>query len=75
MNHEDFIMRNSYLKVHFKLSGVTKIYLFFTALKKIMAEAQENYIAVLEKKLAELSGIEVDQIKKNQVLIIVIGIL
>lgn len=33
---------------------------------KIMAEARENYIAALEKKLAELTGIEVDQIKKNQ---------
>jgi len=32
-----------------------------------MAEAKENYIAILEKKLAELSGIEVDQIKKNQI--------
>lgn len=31
-----------------------------------MADAKENYIAALEKKLAELSGIEVDQIKKNQ---------
>ncbi|MPC43939.1 hypothetical protein E2C01_037596 [Portunus trituberculatus] len=32
-----------------------------------MAE-KDLYIAALEKKLAELSGIEVDQIKKNQVL-------
>ena len=31
-----------------------------------MAE-KDNYIAALEKKLAELSGIEVDQIRKNQV--------
>ena len=31
-----------------------------------MAE-KDLYIAALEKKLAELSGIEVDQIKKNQV--------
>jgi len=30
-----------------------------------MAE-KDNYIAALEKKLAELSGIEVDQIRKNQ---------
>lgn len=29
-------------------------------------EDKELYIAALEKKLAELSGIEVDQIKKNQ---------
>ena len=28
---------------------------------------KDCYIAALEKKLAELSGIEVDQIKKNQV--------
>lgn len=32
-----------------------------------MAEAKEAYISILEKKLAELTGIEVDQIKKNQV--------
>ena len=30
-------------------------------------EGKDLYIAALEKKLAELSGIEVDQIKKNQV--------
>nr|ANF04292.1 manganese superoxide dismutase [Eriocheir sinensis] len=31
-----------------------------------MADAKEAYISILEKKLAELTGIEVDQIKKNQ---------
>ncbi|XP_042235231.1 superoxide dismutase [Mn], mitochondrial-like isoform X2 [Homarus americanus] len=31
-----------------------------------MADVKDAYIAALEKKLAELSGIEVDQIKKNQ---------
>ncbi|XP_071535621.1 superoxide dismutase [Mn], mitochondrial isoform X2 [Panulirus ornatus] len=31
-----------------------------------MANSKDAYIAALEKKLAELSGIEVDQIKKNQ---------
>uniref|UniRef100_A0AB38ZN35 superoxide dismutase n=1 Tax=Cherax destructor TaxID=6723 RepID=A0AB38ZN35_CHEDE len=31
-----------------------------------MADLKDAYIAALEKKLAELSGIEVDQIKKNQ---------
>ncbi|XP_042859332.1 superoxide dismutase [Mn], mitochondrial-like, partial [Penaeus japonicus] len=35
-------------------------------ISKIMAEAKEAYISILEKKLAELTGIEVDQIKKNQ---------
>ena len=38
---------------------------YFFRLK--MADLKEAYIAALEKKLAELSGIEVDQIKKNQV--------
>ena len=28
---------------------------------------KDSYIAALERKLAELSGIEVDQIRKNQV--------
>lgn len=37
-----------------------------------MAEAKEAYISILEKKLAELTGIEVDQIKKNQVSVIII---
>lgn len=39
---------------------------FITGISKIMAEAKEAYISILEKKLAELTGIEVDQIKKNQ---------
>lgn len=33
-----------------------------------MAETKDACIASLEKKLAELSGIEIDQIKKKQVL-------
>ncbi|KAG7161654.1 Superoxide dismutase [Mn]-like 1, partial [Homarus americanus] len=44
-----------------------KYRLVFLLYKKVtMADVKDAYIAALEKKLAELSGIEVDQIKKNQ---------
>lgn len=50
-----------------KLLNFKTINIVVISLLTEMADLKDAYIAALEKKLAELSGIELNQIKKNQV--------